>query len=347
MSSRAVRLCLLGFSVALGGVVACSSDSTGMGVDISAVSDPANVAIDLRDGQGRHIGSCSGTLVSSSTVLTAGHCVVAAKQWVIAAPGADGQTAKGARVWTTWSDFQSKWTHPDHSDVGVILLDRPILLSRYPTIAGSIAEDGTRLSRMRRSDAYSTDKVQFEEVQAPAYQGVEKGFPLEYYSDAAMFETQVDTGGALIDPGSYTIYGVVSGKGLQSGRMYAARVDYLKEWIDSIASCSPPPQAVQWSVECHPDAGSSGSSGSSSGGSSSGSTSGGSSGGSSNGGSSSGGSGGSSGSGSSGWGSSSGTGSGSSGASSGGSSSGGGVQDGGSCNPPPPPPPPAAPSRQP
>ena len=349
MRNLSVRVGVLGAVVALGGFVACGSSSTKQ-VTLGTSSNPANVVIEMRDGSGNAVGSCSGVLVSSSTVLTAGHCVVAARQWTITT--ADGkQTASGAEVFTTWKDFDSSWSHPYHSDIGVILMDQPIFVAKYPTLAQSLTTDGTRLSRVRRSDAYSAKGGEsFLEIDAPITLGQEVGFPTAYAVPGALAEDGTDTGGMLYDAEKNEIYGVVSGRGLTTQRIYVSRVDYLAQWINTISSCSPPPQTVQ----CHPSSSSGSSSGSTSSSSSSSSSSGSSSGGSSgctgsssSSSSSSSGSGSSSGGGSSnggstsssgGW-SSSGSGSGGSSGSSGGSSSGGG----GGCNPPPPPPPPPPP----
>jgi uncharacterized membrane protein YgcG len=313
MSNRAVRVGVLGVVVAIGGFVACGAGSNGRDVTIASSSNPANVVIELRDDTGRSMGSCSGVLVSSSAVLTAGHCVVAAKQWVVSTLNGQ-QTANGAQVFTTWEDFESNWSHPMHSDIGVILLDQGIYVSTYPTLAPSLAPDGMRLSRVRRVDPLATGSAsEFEEVAAPIVQGQEEGFPLAYGIDPSLAEGPTDTGGALYDPATDVLYGVVSGKGMSTGRFYVSRVDYLAEWVSAIGQCDAAPRTAQ----CHPSS----SGGSGSGGSTSSSSN------SSSGGSSSGCSGSSS--------SSSGSG-GSNGSSGSGSSSGGG-----GCNPPSPPPPPS------
>jgi hypothetical protein len=278
------------------------------------------------------------------------------------------QTANGAEVFTTWKDFESTWSHPQHSDIGVIVLDQAIFAEQYPTLATALLTDGTRLSRVRRIDSESTGATtQFEEVSAPIILGQEKGFPLAYAVDPSLSEVGTDTGGALYDPATNTVYGVVSGKGMSTGRFYVSRVDYLTEWISEIGKCDPAPPTPQCHGSSSSSSGSSssssgssgssssgcmgGSSGSSSGSSSSGSSSGtcngssggnsssgcmGGSSGSNSGSSGSSGSGGSNGSsGSSGSGGSNGS-SGSSGSSGSGGSSGGG----GGCNPPSPPQPP-------
>jgi len=332
MIHRAARIGFLGSIAAVGGVVAACGGPSPTGPGVSATSNPALVTLDLRDGSGNHVGTCSGTLISPSSVLTSGHCLVAAQGAVVTK--ADGQTAYGASVWHTWADFESPYSHPEHSDVGVILLDREMFVSSYPAIARSLAADGAMLSRVRRADATSIDPTNFEQVTAPVHFGTGVGFPLAYTTDAANFEGATDTGGPLLDPDSNTIYGVVSSRGTSTGTIYVSRVEYLVDWVQTIAQCSPPPAQAQ----CHPKPPCDGGGSSSSGGSNSSGSGGGSNSSGSGGESSSG-----SGCGSGGW-SSSGGGSGGSGSGSGGwSSGGGGGDDGGTCNPPPPPPPPPPP----
>jgi hypothetical protein len=306
------------------GFAACSA-STPPGPVVTTSTNPAAVSIDLRDGNDNHMGSCSGTLVSPSVVLTAGHCVVAMGKAVIVT--GDGRSAVSTQVWTSWQNFDSTWSHPLHSDVALILLDKNLPIASYPTITTTMAPDGQTLSRMRRADALSTTGGNYEQVTETVHLGAAMGFPYAYTMDAAYFEGLTDTGGALMD-GNGVIYGVVSGKGTTSGQVYVSSVDYLASWIANIAPCPPPPVLAQ----CHPSGSSSG--GSSSSGSSGGSGSSGSSGGNGSSGSSSGGWS------SSGAGSSSGSSGGSSSGSGGYSSSGGGGDDGGTCNPGPPPPPP-------
>ncbi len=342
LTAGSARIGVFGVLAAAAGFVACSSPGT-RAPTISSASNPALVTIDLRDASDNHIGSCTGTLVSDSVVLTAGHCVVAMGRAVITT--ADGQTAGASQAWTTWKNFQSSLSHPLHSDVGVILLDQRINESSFPALSSTEAPDGQTLARLRRADGQAVTAGNYEQVTESTHVGDPMGFPLAYTMDAAGFEGETDTGGALIDPDSNTIYGVVSGIGTTTGKVYVSRVDYLSGWVASIAACTPPPIQTQCHHSSSSSSGGSNSSGSSgsSGGSSSSGGSGSSSGGQtsssgSSGGESSSGAGSGSGSGSGGW-SSSGAG-GSSSGSGGWSSSGGGGGDGGPCTPPPPPPPP-------
>ncbi|MGH7293962.1 MAG: hypothetical protein ACRELB_03465, partial [Polyangiaceae bacterium] len=67
MRHRNARLGVLGAVAALGGFVACGSSSNAKPITLGVSSNPANVTIEMRDGQGSPVGSCTGVLVSSST----------------------------------------------------------------------------------------------------------------------------------------------------------------------------------------------------------------------------------------------------------------------------------------
>ena len=117
--------------------------------------------------------------------------------------------------------------------MAVLLLDRPLFISSYPQIASNVADDGTTLSRIRRSNPSSLDATQFQSIESPVTAGLKMGFPLAYTVQAAGFEGETDTGGALIDLQSNTIYGVISeprladGHGLRGPRRVPARLDPL------------------------------------------------------------------------------------------------------------------------
>ena len=64
----AARIGVFGTLAAAAGFVACASPGPQAPV-VSTVSNPAIVAIDLRDGNDNHIGSCTGTLVSDRFAL--------------------------------------------------------------------------------------------------------------------------------------------------------------------------------------------------------------------------------------------------------------------------------------
>ena len=120
------------------------------------------------DGQGEYDHRCTGTLLSATVVLTAAHCT-------------DGMALTYAYFQVSVpEDFRENptgisgtpFTHPDfnsntlNNDVGVIVLDEPVLLDEYPTIV-----DEGFLSELKASH-----EIQDDTFVAVGY-GVQTGFP--------------------------------------------------------------------------------------------------------------------------------------------------------------------------
>ncbi len=324
----------LGATGLLGVLVACGDTSSSQsGVSVADVTSKANVALVAYDAHGKLVTSCSGTLIGPTTVLTAGHCVASAVKWSVNAPAVNSGTVTGYRgVTYDWMNFQSNKSHNLHVDVGVVILEKPIALDHYPTLSSSAYDGATTVQRMRRVDTTALN-ASFEAVQGDVALGTSKGFAFDYLG-AIGADEKIDTGGALIDPQTNVIYGVVSGRGDQTGLMHIARVDVMGKWLSTKLACHNN-HPVSFTTACHPGSSSSGGSSGSSGGKDGGASCGNDGGGptTSSSGGSSGSSGGSSGSsGGSSGGSGGGSSSGSSGGSSGGSGGGGDCEGGGSGN---------------
>ena len=89
-------------------------------------------AVSLRDEAGESLGLCSGTLLSETVFLTAGHCTVGAAS---ARLSFDSQIGSNPTIVTG-----TPYTHPDYTpyslgtdrrDVGVVVLDTPVPMGTY------------------------------------------------------------------------------------------------------------------------------------------------------------------------------------------------------------------------
>src|SRR5262249_47533449 len=79
---------------------------------------------------------CSGPVIASEGVLTAGHCVDGFTSWKITAPFASGQRANSSGGTTyDWNEHGPETVNPNHHDIGLIFLATPITLSSYPTLS--------------------------------------------------------------------------------------------------------------------------------------------------------------------------------------------------------------------
>jgi hypothetical protein len=218
---------------AVNAATACSSPDVAVEAEARRATQASSVTIAMFDTSGAALGSCSGTLVAKDVVLTAGHCAAGAARWSIDARGADA-TSEATRAVTPWKAFGSDLSHPDHADVALLILDKPIVLESYPAIATSKLPDGAKALRFSRLAASATEPASTE----ISVSGMsKKGFRLNYAAkiDKGGF---VDTGGAVVDPKTGKIHGVISGVGNESGLLHIARTDNFAKWISHAKSCA-------------------------------------------------------------------------------------------------------------
>jgi hypothetical protein len=241
---------------ALGALNACGTPDE-PGTSAQTIS-AASVSIALQDEGGAQIGEGSGILIAPRLVLTSAHLVAGKARWAITT--SDGKTATGVRGLTyDWMRYDSNKSHPRKHDVAVIYLDHPIQLAAYPTLATSKLAAGSKGARVRGTGAA------FERVAATL--DTVRTFPHAYVTEIPAGET-LDTGGAVLDERNH-IVGVVSGRGLTTGKLYLARTDALASWIAPKVACATSTRVRTYGTP-PPDAGSSsgasgGASGSSSG----------------------------------------------------------------------------------
>jgi hypothetical protein len=166
------------------------------------------------------------------------------------APALHSGTVTGFRgVSYDWANFQSNKSHNLHVDIAIVILEKAIALDHYPTLASSPYDGTTAVQRMRRSDV-KTLNATFQAVQGDVQLGTSKGFAYDYLGAFGAGEV-LDTGGALIDPQTNVVYGVVSGKGETTGLLHMARVDVMGHWLQTKLVCHNN-HPISFSTACHP-----------------------------------------------------------------------------------------------
>lgn len=159
------------------------------------VTTPAQAITDgVPDGDGHpHVGlmvaqtadgdplwRCSGTLISPTLYLTAGHCTFGAEKVEIWFDD-DVRDAAAHGYPETGEVSGTPYTHPEYDDanfwlhdLGMVVLDEPVILDEYGTVPG-----------LNELDAYKTKKKDIS-FTAVGY-GLQKSFP-----DAAAWKTQAE-----------------------------------------------------------------------------------------------------------------------------------------------------------
>lgn len=194
----------------------------------AAALESANVSIALYDEQGVRVGDGAGVLIAPNLVLTSAHLVAGKAEWRVTT--ADGKTTVRSQRGLTydWRVYESPKSHPRRRDVAVLYLEESIALASYPKLASSKQRAGAHAVRVRH------DGESFERV-ATTLDGV-RGFPNAYLVDMPTSET-VRTGGAVVNEAG-EIVGVVTGRGMQSGKLHVARTDALVSWMSPKIACA-------------------------------------------------------------------------------------------------------------
>ena len=202
----------------------------------SASAYPESVIIDLYRGDAQY-GYCSGTVIASRVVLTAGHCIEGFDSWRVTAPFAENQAALATRsaVYDWKGNLTRSGLNPSQHDVGLIFLDARIALKVYPIVATAPLNESDRVVNIGRVDngTVSSDAL-FVGPKIQVHDATSSGYPFDYTSSDV---TQTgDSGGPVVVVTSGGVHRIVAVNSGSNGDIQVlARTDLVAPWIEELA----------------------------------------------------------------------------------------------------------------
>lgn len=211
------------------------------------------------DAEGNYLWRCTGTLISPTVVLTAGHCTfdtASAEAWFTeTAPSTDevlsGDYTHGITGQTyTYPGYDEFATFPNTGDVGIVVLDEPVLLSEYgslPTVglADTLYKHelftivGYGLQDVRPVEVAEVQRLKATVKLISLQSGYSQGFNLQLSSNPG----QPHQGGLCFgDSGGPVLYGttilavnsfVINGNCAGAGFAYRIDQPEILSWIKS------------------------------------------------------------------------------------------------------------------
>jgi hypothetical protein len=225
---------------------------------------PESVLIEMSQ-QGVFKEACSGAVIAPQVVLTAGHCVDLYTGWSVQAPFVLQSSSASKAESFDWKTDGSGKLDPTLHDVGLVYLDQPIRVPRYPALAESGIADGTSIVNIGRvDDAGVSSSELFVSGPLTVKKAASVGYPLDYVGARAI--ARGDSGGPVEVPGTTPHLLVAVNSGIGSGIELLARTDLLASWINERiaahggaaaeppAASAPPPTSVTCTAnEVEPD----------------------------------------------------------------------------------------------
>lgn len=180
-------------------------------------------------------GWCTGVLIAPKVALTVAHCIYDQVHWSVSAVYAPGgvKTSTGTKAITFDPmplHFEDGEDHNFH-DVGVIILDTPIVLDTYPTFDDKVVSPKSFVLPLGRTYLHYPKSDVFMLGYSSIYSNPDN-FPSDYYAPFTL--EGGDSGGPVFEYGSHRLVALNAAQADDVEIAFFTRIDLVADWLTKI-----------------------------------------------------------------------------------------------------------------
>lgn len=172
-------------------------------------------------------GHCSGVIITPTIVLSAGHCAGnGASGWAVIAPYTQlgRQAINVIDSWSPYTPLDNNLVNADSSDISLLVMERPFLLTKYPTVQLGYSLEKAIVITVGRTN----NKVVSNDLWTSVVEFHNSEFLPKHYESFDIRSQGGDSGGPAFLVGTEIVIAVYSG-GNTDHNLFARTSDVSKE----------------------------------------------------------------------------------------------------------------------